>query len=183
MEDKLEEWAQLQTISKINVIKEDMYKEEDIKYVGGLDISFDKNDTEKACAYLTVMDINTFTVVYEHYLMCKMHIPYISGFLGFREVNPYQLLLDRIRDKPFFPQVVLVDGFGILHQREYGSASQLGVMCDIPTIGVAKTLLSHDGLNEHQVRKDFVDNCKVKGDTINLIGTSGTLWGKSIKVK
>ena len=41
----------------------------------------------------------------------------------------------------FEPQLCLVDGFGTLHPRECGSASQLGVQTGIPTIGVAKTLL------------------------------------------
>lgn len=42
---------------------------------------------------------------------------------------------------PFEPQLCLVDGFGTLHPRGCGSASQLGVQTGLPTIGVAKTLL------------------------------------------
>jgi len=38
-------------------------------------------------------------------------------------------------------QVTLVDGNGILHCNGFGSASHVGVCCDIPTIGVAKSLL------------------------------------------
>lgn len=49
-------------------------------------------------------------------------------------------------------QVVLVDGFGILHPRGCGSASHVGVLADVPTIGVGKNLLHVDGLSEQAVR-------------------------------
>ena len=38
-------------------------------------------------------------------------------------------------------KVILVDGNGVLHVRKCGSASHLGVVYDIPTIGVAKNLV------------------------------------------
>lgn len=37
--------------------------------------------------------------------------------------------------------------------RRCGSASHLGVQCNIPTVGVGKTLLQRDGLNERHVRE------------------------------
>ena len=38
--------------------------------------------------------------------------------------------------------MVLIDGNGVLHPRKCGSASHIGVVCDIPTIGVAKNLIA-----------------------------------------
>ena len=48
-------------------------------------------------------------------------------------------------------QVVLVDGFGILHPRACGSASHLGVQSSIATIGVAKALLHMPDLTEKHI--------------------------------
>lgn len=64
----------------------------------------------------------------------------------------YQRLLQRIRGSAWQPAVIFVDGFGILHPRRCGSASHLGVLEGVVTVGVAKTLLAEDGLRERQVR-------------------------------
>lgn len=42
----------------------------------------------------------------------------------------------------------MIDGNGVLHPRGCGSASHLGVLSGYPTIGVAKTLMSVQGLDE-----------------------------------
>lgn len=45
------------------------------------------------------------------------------------------------------PEVILVDGNGILHERRAGLATFVGVRTSIPTIGVGKTLYCTDGLH------------------------------------
>jgi deoxyinosine 3'endonuclease (endonuclease V) len=40
----------------------------------------------------------------------------------------------------------LVDGNGILHTRSFGCASHIGVLMNIPTIGVGKTVFAVDGI-------------------------------------
>lgn len=163
------------------VIKTDIIEKTSIRYVAGLDISFDKNDNDFACAYITIYDILTNSIVYENYKLCKMKTPYISGCLGLREVPEYIELLNKISTKPYYPQLLMVDGFGILHPREYGSASELGDIVNLPTIGVAKTLMCIDGLDEHAIKKEFREKCKKKGDIIMLIGNSGKIYGAALK--
>lgn len=64
--------------------------------------------------------------------------PYIPTFLGFREIPAIMAVLDSL---PRRPDLLLLDGNGTLHPGGVGLASQAGVELDIPTIGVAKSLL------------------------------------------
>ncbi len=175
------EYDKYQIENAPHVIKIDTFDKANIRYVGGLDISFDKNDQTYACSYLTVYDLLTNTIVYESHNLCRMTLPYVSGYLGLREVPEYVSLVNAIKTETFYPDVLLVDGFGILHQREFGSASHVGLALNIPTIGVAKTLMCVDGLSEQSIKKEFRSKCVSKGDNINLIGMSGKIYGSALK--
>lgn len=78
-----------------------------------------------------------------------MDAPYIPGFLAFREAPHLMKLFQKLKDtKPqFMPQVILVDGNGVLHQNGFGLASHFGVLADIPTIGCGKTVFYVDGIS------------------------------------
>jgi len=68
--------------------------------------------------------------------------PYRTGLLSFREVPILAAALARLKERP---DVVLVDGQGIAHPRGLGLAAHLGLVAEMPTIGVAKSRLVGEG--------------------------------------
>lgn len=68
-----------------------------LHYIGGVDLSFSKDDPSVACGALVVLDFNTMNVVYEDYNVSRLQNPYVPGFLAFREVSDSNLTVK------FFP--------------------------------------------------------------------------------
>jgi len=114
-----------------------------ISAVGGADVSFTMWGKDFFGA-VVVCDLDgglatlDQAVAYE-----KVDFPYIPGLLGFREVPVLRKAFGKL-SRP--PDVLLVDAHGIAHPRGFGSASHLGVVLDVPTVGCAKSRLcgEHD---------------------------------------
>ena len=80
--------------------------------------------------------------------------PYIPGFLSYKEGPVMAEAFSCLDQKP---DILMVAGNGILHPRRFGIATHLGLLADIPTIGVAKKrLVGRENGNEvevdHEVR-------------------------------
>ena len=65
-------------------------------------------------------------------------MPYVPGLLAFREGPPVLAALESL---DVDPDLVVFDGSGRIHYREAGIATHAGVCFDVPSIGVAKSLL------------------------------------------
>ena len=77
--------------------------------------------------------------------------PYIRTYLSYRELPACLAVLKKAKEEGLWPDVVLVDGNGILHPRRAGIATHLGVLLDLPTVGVAKGHLCGDVNTEGMV--------------------------------
>lgn len=75
----------------------------------------------------------------------------------------------------------MVDGNGILHQNKCGLACHLGVLIDVPTLGVGKTLFYIDGLTKDRVKQVCAEKIKNENDYAYLEGDSGKIWGAGLR--
>lgn len=109
--------------------------------VAGLDISgtgrWSRRD-EKLTAGVIVLRFPGGEIVESAFIQRPSPFPYLPGLLSFREAPVYVELLALLRT---VPDLLLCDGQGIAHPRRFGLASHLGVLFDIPAIGVAKSRL------------------------------------------
>lgn len=105
--------------------------------IGGMDVSNNLYDP-MIYASAVVLNKQNLQLEEEAATVQSQLFPYIPGFLGFRESPALVAAFKQLAKKP---ELILVDGHGISHPRRLGIASHLGVLLDIPTIGVAKSVL------------------------------------------
>jgi deoxyribonuclease V len=111
---------------------------EDVRYVGGCDISMNLYST-RVFAGFVVLSYPELELVDHAVIEDTVTFPYVPGLLSFREIPPLLRAWEKLSIKP---DVVCVDGVGVAHPRRMGIATHLGLALDVPTIGVAKSLLT-----------------------------------------
>jgi deoxyribonuclease V len=105
--------------------------------VAGADVAY-AADSDRLVAALVVLDAGTFEMIDTSVAIGRAEFPYASGFLAFRELPALVTALERLGTTP---DLLVCDGHGFAHPRRFGLACHLGVLTDLPTIGVAKTPL------------------------------------------
>lgn len=81
----------------------------------------------------------------------RVRVDYMPGFLGFREGPLLVSAAEKLRDRV---DVFLVDGHGRAHPRLFGLACQVGLALKRPTVGVAKSLLYGETVDENIISPD-----------------------------
>ncbi len=104
------------------------------KLIGGADVAYDPK-RKLSYGVIVVLRAKDLKKIAEAIAISPTSFPYIPGFLSFREVPVLKEAFERLTVKP---EILLVDGQGILHPRRLGLASHLGLELNLPTIGVAK---------------------------------------------
>jgi deoxyribonuclease V len=106
-----------------------------ITSVAGADVS---KRGEHLFACIGVFSYPELSLLSESYARLRAAVPYVPGFLSYRELPVLIRAFTKLRRKP---DVILVDGQGIAHPRGLGVASHLGVVLEVATIGCAKSHL------------------------------------------
>lgn len=125
LQNELRQWVELED------------RVSDIRQVAGVDVGFEQEGTVTRAA-VVVLTFPGLQVVEKSLARLPTTFPYVPGLLSFRELPAVLAALNALKTRP---DVILCDGQGIAHPRRFGIASHLGVLLDIPTIGVAKTRL------------------------------------------
>lgn len=111
---------------------------------------------DKIISAIITLDYRTLEVKERTHAIETEGFPYIPTFLAFREgktiISAYRRLPPDER-----PDILMFDRCGINHPRFAGLATHIGVLLDIPTIGVTKSILC--GTYRHPAPANVGDSC------------------------
>ncbi len=145
--------------------------------VAGVDQSF-LLDSEPERALSAIVVMQGGEVLERVFAVTPLEIPYVPGLLSFREGGP---ILEAVGELTTDPDVFLFDGSGRIHFREAGIATHMGVVLDVPSVGVAKSLLCGEATDDIEnlpagTRVPIEANARVETDP-------GTLLGYAVQTK
>lgn len=111
----------------------------ELQRVAALDVAY--ASPQEAVAACVIHDFETLETIDARTLEVPATFPYVSGYLAFRELPAMLALWQSVSHSGPAADVVLIDGNGILHPRRAGIAACFGLLADVPTIGIGKSLL------------------------------------------
>jgi deoxyribonuclease V len=119
------------------VIDRDEFGE--LRFIAGVDQAFMDDLVISGIVVLRNVSSN---VADRSYSVQPVNYPYIPTFLSFRE-GP--AIVNAFKKLKTIPDILMVDGAGINHPRRAGIATHIGVVLDVPTIGITKKILCGSG--------------------------------------
>lgn len=125
-----------------------------------------------------VVVIENNEIIEQEYSEEKIRFPYIPGFRAYRELPNMLNAFNKLDEKP---DLVLIKGHGIAHPKGIGIASHFAIAANIPTIGVADSLVFGEIENDSIKIQD-----KIIGKVISLKEGANPLYispGNNISVK
>lgn len=126
-----------QLLRASEVIRQDDFLVDPPAFVAGADVGFEQEGAVTRAA-IAILRYPSLELVEYQVARVATTLPYIPGFLSFREYPALLAAWEQLHQKP---DLVFVDGHGISHPRRLGVASHFGLLVNVPTIGVAKKRL------------------------------------------
>jgi deoxyribonuclease V len=121
-----------ENLAKFISIKSEFKK---LEVIAGVDAAYIK---DLGIGAAVAIDYFTLKPLEKGFSIFKVNVPYIPGFLAFRELP---VMLKALKALSLNPDVIIVNGHGLAHPRKFGLACHLGFILNKPTIGVAKNRL------------------------------------------
>ncbi|WP_372770264.1 deoxyribonuclease V [Pseudoalteromonas sp.] len=141
----------------------------DIKYIAGIDVAF-PNSGKTTRAAVVLLEYPSLRLVEQVVHESPTVIPYIPGVLSFREGEVVLKALEKLVKRP---DLLMFDGQGVAHPLGLGIASHVGVVLNMPTIGIAKSCLIGD-YNEPEQFKGATTDLVVRGQHCGYVVRSRT---------
>ncbi|CAM2008445.1 deoxyribonuclease V [Acanthopleuribacter pedis] len=135
-----------------------------VERIAGIDLGYEDADRITRAA-VVVLKFPELTLLDYKVVRKPTTFPYVPGYLSFREVPA---AIDALNALSVDPQMLFCDGNGTIHPRRFGFACHLGLLADLPCIGVAKNRFigSHEPLPETQgAWQPIIDH----GETIGAV--------------
>ena len=123
-----------------------------VRRVAGIDVGFEESGRVTRAA-VAVLAWPQLKLADQTVARRPTSFPYVPGLLSFREVPA---VLDALAALSVAPDLILYDGQGIAHPRRLGIASHVGLLTEIPSIGVAKTRLIGTHAEPPELRGEWV---------------------------
>ncbi|MDS0526666.1 endonuclease V [Clostridium sp. SHJSY1] len=162
-----EEFKEIQNKLAKRIELKNSFKKDEIKLIAGVDLAYwEKDDKHYGACCIVVIDYNTKEVIEKVESFGEITVPYIPGFLAFRELP---LVIEAAKKLTADPDIFMFDGNGYLHFNHMGIATHASFFLDKPTIGIAKSYLKIDGIDFHMPSeetgsyKDIIINEEVYG--------------------
>ncbi|PID13872.1 endonuclease V [Sporosarcina sp. P34] len=132
-------WNAIQTNLKEKISKVNRLTATDIQFIAGVDVAYWEDEgIEWGVCSIIVMDYATKAVIEETHSNGMVVVPYIPGYLAFRELP---LVIEAAQKLTHTPDLFMFDGNGYLHPRHMGIATHASFFLNKPTIGIAKSYL------------------------------------------
>jgi len=143
-----------------------------VKLVAGVDLAYwGQGDDEYAVCCIVVIGSDTHNVVEKKQYSGKIEVPYMPGFLAFRELP---LILKTVELLETGPDIFVFDGNGYLHPRHMGIATHASFYLNKPTIGIAKTYFRVDK------KTDYTEPGNDAGSYTDIV-IDGEVYGRALR--
>ena len=167
------EFINIQNNLKKKIMLRNTFSKDSIRLVAGVDLAYwEDGNKEYGTCCIVVVDYNTKEVVEKVNSVGEIKVPYIPGFLAFRELP---LVIEALKKLTVEPDLFIFDGNGYLHFNHMGIATHASFFLNKPTIGVAKSYLRVN-------REDFTMPENVEGSYSDII-INGEVYGRALRTR
>ena len=145
-----------------------------LRTAAGVDLAYwNSGGEEFAVCCIVVIDMNTHEILEKQHVSGKIDVPYMPGFLAFREL-PLVLKTAELLQNP--PDLYFFDGNGYLHPRHMGIATHASFSLGRPTVGIAKTYFRVDR------KTDYTEPENEPGSYTDIV-IDGEVYGRALRTQ